>query len=177
MNRFLRSVDSILKWLVIVFMGANVINVLWQVFTRFVLDSPSTFTEELARYLLIWVSFLGAAYAYRKRIHLAVEVITQKLSERSYHYVQIFIQACIFLFSLLVLVIGGIDLTYMSFAESQISPALQINIGYIYMVIPLSGILFLYYSLVFIREYLKQLRGEESELLNELQTREPQTAE
>lgn len=177
MNRLMRSVDSILKWLVIIFMGANVLNVLWQVFTRFVLDNPSTFTEELARYLLIWVSFLGAAYAYRKRIHLAVEVVTQKLTGNAYYYTQIFIQACIFLFSLLVLVVGGWDLTAMSFEESQMSPALQINIGYIYAVIPISGILFLYYSIIFIREYMKKLRGEESEILNELQTSEPQTAE
>lgn len=177
MRRFLNVVDSILKWLVIIFMGANVLNVLWQVFTRFVLDSPSTFTEELARYLLIWVSFLGAAYAYRRRIHLAVEVITHQISGKKYQYIQIFIQACIFLFSLMVLVIGGWDLTLMSFEMTQISPALQINIGYVYMVIPLSGLLFLYYSVIFIREYLKQLRGEESEILNELETRQPQTAE
>ena len=177
MNRLLRSIDFILKWLVIIFMGANVLNVLWQVFTRFVLASPSTFTEELARYLLIWVSFLGAAYAYRRRIHLSVEVLLHNITDRTYNYVQLFIQACIFIFSLFVLVIGGWDLTYMSFEMTQISPALQINIGYVYMVIPLSGILFMYYSIVFIKEYLKKIRGEESQILDELETRQTQTAE
>jgi len=177
MKRLMPAIDAVLKWLVIIFMGANVLNVLWQVFTRFVMDSPSTFTEELARYLLIWVSFLGAAYAYRKRIHLAVEVISQRLEGNKHNYLQIFIQAVIFVFSLFVLVIGGWDLTSMSFEMSQISPALQINIGYIYMVIPISGILFMYYSLIFIGEYRKKLRGEESELLDELETSQPQTAE
>lgn len=177
MKRLMTGIDFILKWLVIIFMGANVLNVLWQVFTRFVLDNPSMFTEELARYLLIWVSFLGAAYAYRKRIHLAVGVISERLTGKAYNYVQIFIQASIFIFSLFVLLIGGWDLTSLSFEMNQTAAALQINIGYVYMVIPISGVLFMYYSLIFIGEYRRQLRGEESEILDELTTKQPKTAE
>lgn len=177
MKRLMPGIDFILKWLVIIFMGANVLNVLWQVFTRFVLNNPSTFTEELARFLLIWVSFLGGAYAYRKRIHLAVEVFTQRLSGKAYYYVQIFIQCCIFLFSLFVLLMGGWDLTSLSFEMNQMTAALQINIGYVYMVIPISGALFMYYSLIFIGEYRRKLRGEDSEILDELTTKQPKTAE
>lgn len=177
MRKLVNGIDTVLKWLVIIFMGANVINVLWQVFTRFILNDPSTFTEELARYLLIWVSFLGAAYIYREKLHLAVEAFFDKMKERTQYKVQIFLQICVFLFSLIVLVIGGYDLTSLTFQMEQVSPALQINIGYVYMVVPISGILFMFYSVMFMNEYGKTLKGQPSEILKELETSKTQSAE
>lgn len=177
MKKLVNGIDVTLKWLVIIFMGANVINVLWQVFTRFVLNDPSTFTEELARYLLIWVSFLGAAYIYREKLHLAVEAFFEKFSESNQDKVHIFLQICVFLFSLLVLVVGGLDLTSLTFQMDQTSPALQINVGYVYMVVPISGILFMFYSLMFINEHTKHLKGQRSEILEELEPEQTQSAE
>ena len=75
-------IDRALAWLVIVVMASLVIDVLWQVFTRFVLRDPSSFTEELARYLLIWVGLLGASYAAGKRMHLALDLLPMKLEGR-----------------------------------------------------------------------------------------------
>ncbi|MCK4758607.1 MAG: TRAP transporter small permease subunit, partial [Candidatus Aminicenantes bacterium] len=63
LEKIKKRVDTILEGILITVMAANVLNVLWQVFTRFVLRDPSSFTEELARYLLIWVGLLGASYA------------------------------------------------------------------------------------------------------------------
>ena len=59
----LRSkIDKILGSTLAFIMAVMVINVLWQVFTRFIIGTPSSFTDELARYLMIWVGVLGAAY-------------------------------------------------------------------------------------------------------------------
>ena len=55
------KVDNVIKWCLIVIMAAMTINVLWQVFTRFILQNPSSYTEELARYMLIWLGILGAS--------------------------------------------------------------------------------------------------------------------
>ena len=63
MNALRRGVDWLLGGAICVLMGAMVINVLWQVFTRFVIRDPSSFTEEAARYMMIWVGLLGSAYA------------------------------------------------------------------------------------------------------------------
>ncbi len=65
--RIRRGVDFALEWLLVALMSLMVVNVLWQVATRFLLNDPSSFTEEIARYLLIWVGLLGSAYAVGKR--------------------------------------------------------------------------------------------------------------
>ena len=99
LERVKKSTDRLLELALILLMGANVINVLWQVFTRFVLKDPSSFTEELARFLLIWVGLLGASYAAGKKMHLAIDVALQALKDKKKIAVEIIIQTFIFLFS------------------------------------------------------------------------------
>ena len=82
MTKLKEIIDKVLAWIVIVVMAVLVIDVLWQVFTRFILRDPSSFTEELARYLMIWVGLLGAAYAAGKRMHLAVDLLPTKLYDK-----------------------------------------------------------------------------------------------
>ena len=56
------KIDSFLEKALILIMSLMVVNVLWQVFSRYLLTNPSSFTDELARYLMIWIGVLGAAY-------------------------------------------------------------------------------------------------------------------
>ena len=77
-----RVVDRALEWLLVTFMSLMVINVLWQVATRFLLRNPSSYTEEIARYLLVWVGILGGAYAVGKRIHLAIDLLPGNIKQR-----------------------------------------------------------------------------------------------
>ena len=149
------KVDSILAWTLIVLMAANVFNVLWQVFTRFILNNPSPFTEELARFLLIWVGLLGAAYAAGRKMHLAVEVILEQLKGKIREIAEFAIQFFIFLFALLVMVVGGIRLVAITLALDQISAALRVKLGYVYLVLPISGLLIMFYALVFIGDRIK----------------------
>jgi len=149
------KVDSILAWTLIVLMAANVFNVLWQVFTRFILKNPSAFTEELARFLLIWVGLLGAAYAAGRKMHLAIEVILERLEGKIREIAELTIQFFILLFALLVMVVGGIRLVGITLALEQISAALRVKLGYIYLVLPISGLLIMFYALVFIVERIK----------------------
>ncbi|MFQ6113540.1 MAG: TRAP transporter small permease [bacterium] len=164
MQKIQAVVDKILEWVLVVLMGANVLNVLWQVFTRFILKNPSSFTEELARYLLIWVGLLGAAYAVSKKMHLAIDVLTERLTGIQKVLSELFIQICIFLFALFVMVIGGSNLVNITLTLQQISAALQIKIGYVYTVIPMSGFLIMFYSaLLFIENFLRLL-GRDKEI-------------
>ncbi|MEJ2050455.1 MAG: TRAP transporter small permease subunit, partial [Calditrichota bacterium] len=114
MKKVILVVDTILKWFLIIIMGANVLNVLWQVFTRFILNNPSSFTEELARYLLIWVGVLGAAYAHRLKMHLAIDVLTDRCTGNSHYYSRILIESCVFLFALFVMLVGGANLVVLT---------------------------------------------------------------
>ncbi len=151
------SVDKVLEWTLIVLMAANVLNVLWQVFTRFVLKNPSSFTEELARYLLIWVGLLGASYVAGRKMHLAIDVLINRLKGRARHLSEYFIEVSIFVFALFVMVFGGLRLVIITLTLNQISAVLRIKLGYVYFVLPLSGLLLMFYSLLFIAEiYRKQ---------------------
>lgn len=152
------SVDSVLKWILIILMALMTINVLWQVFSRFVLQTPSSFTEELARYMLIWVGILGAAYVAGQKMHLAIDLLPTKLKGKSKAVLDIFIQSTILLFALVVMVIGGVRLVVITLTLNQISAAMQIPLGYIYTVLPLSGALMGFYSYYFIISQIKMLK-------------------
>lgn len=142
-----KAIDKALESILVVILAVLVIDVLWQVISRYLLQSPSSFTDELARFLLIWVGILGAAYATGKRMHLAIDVLINKFNPDNRRIVDISINICVSLFALLVMVIGGINLIYILLKLGNISPAISIPIGYVYSVIPLSGLLIIYYSL------------------------------
>lgn len=158
LHEYRSKIDKILEGVLITLMGIMVINVLWQVFTRFILKNPSSYTEELARYLLVWVGLLGASYAVGKKLHLAIDILTDKLLARRKHVSDLFINCCVFAFSFGVVFIGGINLVSLTLELQQTSAALQIKLGYVYSVVPLSGLLMMFYSGSSIFESVKNLR-------------------
>ena len=141
-----KKVDKILEIFLILIISVLVIDVLWQVTSRYVLNSPSSFTDELAGFLLIWVSLFGAAYVTGKKEHLAIDLMLQNASPKRQKILETIINVCIVLFALFVLVIGGIWLVYTRFALEVKSAALQLPLGYVYIVLPISGLLILFYS-------------------------------
>lgn len=150
-------VDRSLKWLLVGLMAVAVLNVLWQVFTRFVIDAPSGFTEELARYLLIWIGIVGSAYAVGTRSHLALELLPERLDGRRLHQLRIVIEVCVLIFALLVMVFGGVRLVYVLLVAGQTSSSLGILVGYVYSAVPLSGLIIVFYTIVHIREEVRNL--------------------
>jgi TRAP-type C4-dicarboxylate transport system permease small subunit len=158
LREFKVGLDKVLSFILMFLMGTITINVLWQVFSRFILNNPSSFTEELARYMLIWIGILGAAFVAGQKLHLAIDLLSTKLKGRSNSYLEIFIQTAIFVFALTVMVIGGTRLVYITLQLNQISAALQIKLGYVYLVLPISGLLIMFYNYFFIIEEMKKLR-------------------
>ena len=154
-----RLVDRLLGSFLVFLMGLSVVNVLWQVFSRFVLGSPSSFTEELARFLLIWIGVLGAGYAAGQRDHLALELLPEKLEGASYEWVQILIQSCILLFAVPLLIVGGARLVFLQLTLGQTSASLNVPMGYVYLVLPLSGVAMVFYATVHIAQHLHALRS------------------
>ena len=142
-----KHVDSILERLLILLMSILVIDVLWQVTSRYILSAPSSFTDELAGFLLIWVSLFGAAYVTGRKEHLAIDLLIQKSSHKNKIKLELFINFAILLFSLFVLVIGGVWLVYTRFILEVKSAALQLPLGYVYIVLPVSGLIILFYSI------------------------------
>lgn len=153
------KVDIILKWILVFLMAVMTINVLWQVFSRFILQDPSSITEELARYMLIWIGILGSAYVSGQKMHLAIDLLSTKLNKLNKSYLEIIIQLFVFLFAFSVMVIGGVRLVQITLSLNQISAALQIPLGYVYSVVPISGVLMMFYAFTFIIEETKKKKS------------------
>ena len=151
-----QRLNRILEILLIFLLSILVIDVLWQVFSRYVLASPSSFTDELAGYLLIWVSLLGAAYVAGRQEHLAIDILLQRSAPPRKKRLQLIIQGIIFIFALTVMVTGGSWLVYTRFVLGVRSAALELPLGYVYIVLPLSGLLICYFSIHHIQELLKK---------------------
>lgn len=146
-----QQIDRFLAGFLIFMMGLMVINVTWQVVSRYLLGDSSSWTEELTRFLLIWVGLLGAAYAAGQRMHLAIDLLPRRLEGRAFRRLDRVIQAIMALFALLAMVIGGSRLVYLTLTLKQTSAALGVPLGYVYLVLPLSGLLIIYYSLANMR--------------------------
>ena len=149
-NRIKTLVDRTIAAFSVAVMIALVVCVVWQVFSRYVLNQPSTMTDELARYLMIWVGLLGAAYTVGAQRHLSIDLFAMMLKGPKQVILNIIINVLIFLFSGLVIVIGGLKLIDKTLATSQVSAAMQIPMGYVYLILPLCGAVMMFYALYFI---------------------------
>lgn len=142
-----QKIDKVIEIALVAIMSILVIDVLWQVFSRYVLASPSSFTDELAGFLLIWTGMLGAAYVAGKNEHLAIDLLLQKTKGAKKRQLQILINAIVGVFALFVMVVGGVWLVYTRFYLGVTSAALALPLGYVYLIVPVSGLLTIYYTI------------------------------
>lgn len=136
-----RRVDRGVELTLAMLMSAMVLAVLWQVATRYLLRDPSSLTEELARFGLIWLGLLGASYGFGRRAHLAVDLLPRN------RVVELAVAASVVSFAVLVLIVGGVRLVNATLALGQSSPALQLERGYIHLALPLAGALVVFYAI------------------------------
>jgi len=146
--KFQHNLNRVLEVFLVILMSVLVLDVLWQVFSRYLLSSPSSFTDELAGFLLIWVGVLGAAYVAGRQEHLAIDILIQRSSPNRQRNLRFIIHSLILLFALSVMVIGGASLVYSRFVLDVKSAALQLPLGYVYIVLPISGAIIVYYEII-----------------------------
>lgn len=123
------------------------LSVVWQVLSRYLFNISASWTEELARFCLMWLAVLGAAYITGKRQHIEIDYFFDMFSPVNKRRLDYFIEFLIILFAVVVLIIGGAYLMYMTFYLEQKSPALQVPLGIVYSILPLSGILMVIYTM------------------------------
>lgn len=146
-DRLFDKACRIMEIILVAVFGLLVVDVLGQVFSRYILNKSFAFTEELARFSLIWMSILGAAYLNAKRQHLSMDFLYQKFSPSNRKKTLYFIELCVFLFALIVMVIGGFNLVITTLRLGQLSGTLRIPLGYIYAILPISGLLIMWFSI------------------------------
>ena len=141
------KIFRILSVLLIALLAAMVFAVLWQVLTRFILRRPSSYAEELAGFLLVWIGILGASHAFYTKSHLGIDLLARKLKSAHRRKLEMFVHLMVIIFAFFVMVFGGIKLVVLTLTLHQVSPALGIKIGYVYLVLPFSGTVITLYSL------------------------------
>jgi TRAP-type C4-dicarboxylate transport system permease small subunit len=138
---------SIENMLVAIF-GLLVIDVVWQVASRYIIGQSSSFTEEFARFSLIWLAVLGAAYINgQKEGHLSMDFLVTKLTPQKQVARKKNIQLFMILFAVVVMIIGGGNLVYITLKLGQTSPALHVPLGYVYAIVPVSGLLIIFFCI------------------------------
>jgi TRAP-type C4-dicarboxylate transport system permease small subunit len=160
-----RGLLRLLDYLLITAMALLVLDVLWGVLSRmlgtlrawlgthdihafFLPTGQSPWTEELARFLLIWVGMLGAALAFSRSGHLGVDYFVGKLHEDARRWMRIFVWMVVIFFAAVILCDGGWSLVQRTLEMGQETPALGIRKGWVYLAVPLSGAFTILFGLV-----------------------------
>ncbi len=138
MKNFRSLLVQVLGWINFVNIFALLLIVLWQVFSRYVLNDPSTVSEELARIFLMWLGPLGAAYALAFNEHMAIDLLSQKLDEKQQRILRkVILIFCGFLS--LIFFNGGFEIVKESLALKQTTAALGLPMGYVYLAVPIGA--------------------------------------
>lgn len=154
LDKLFKGLRSVLYWFSFAAMLIMLLIIFGQVITRYCFDYTPEWSEELARFLFVWVVFLGSALIMGESGHLAVEFVPNHFKGRPFGKIlEIIIIAASYVFTLLLLIQGAKMTEVMTF---QTSPGLEISMSYVYIVIPLSSALMLLYL---IKDTVRIIKG------------------
>ena len=139
--------SSVLEWVSLVAFTALIVLTVIQVLSRYVIKMPVTFTEEMGRFLFIWVSFLGAALVMKDDNHMRLDILKDKLSPQVEALLELVVYTAILLFSVVVF---SESLRLMKLTTRQIAPVSRIPMAAVYAVLPISTFFMSIYSIRFI---------------------------
>lgn len=125
---------------------AMVLLTCWQVFTRYILQNPSSWSEEMVSYLFAWMSLFGASIVVGERGHMNIPIVVERMGQKGRRFFAIFGEIVALAFALVILVYGGIQIT--SLAMGQMTSALGVPVGIFYVVLPLSGVINIIYTIL-----------------------------
>ena len=142
-----QSVQNFMKWVLFLVTGAMTVVVLLGVFFRYVLEAPLPWSEELARYLMVWGASLGAFVAFKEGSHVGVTIIMDRIQGQAAVALTRAAQFIVALFMAIVTIEGFI---LVSQIKGQTSAAMEIPMGWAYLAIPVGCLLILLEVLIMI---------------------------
>ena len=160
--KFLRMLkkSNIVEMIIALQVAILSVVVLLQVFFRYVLNYPLAWSEELSRFLLVWVVLLGAAIGVKRKSHFSIDIVFKKFPQKIQKNLQFAMDLFLFILIFDVMVLNGVYLANLTFR--QISPALHLRVSYVYSAVLVGGILSCCYTLedilLFIKSNLKKNR-------------------
>ncbi|GAB3057089.1 TRAP transporter small permease [Salinicoccus sesuvii] len=156
MEDFKSRLDMVLSGLCAGLLAFMTILTIFQVFMRYVIQQPSTVSEDLLGFAFVWVSLLATALVFGQKDHIKITLLSDKITGIGGLILKIFSEVLIMIVAMAVFVIGGKYL--MDVGALQLSPTLGINLNWIYIVLPISGILIIFYNIHFILMEVKNYR-------------------
>ncbi|MFN3275698.1 MAG: TRAP transporter small permease [Paracoccus sp. (in: a-proteobacteria)] len=144
MDRLRRILDLTLGGVCCSLLTLLVAVLCWQVISRYGMNAPSSVTEEILRYGVIWLSLLGAAYATGKGTHLSIDMLASRLPHRGRMSLEALSCIALAIFAAIVLIVGG--LRGVEIAARQTSAVMRIPMSWVYLSLPVSGVLMLIYA-------------------------------
>ena len=126
----------------------------WQVISRYVFNDPSTYTEELLRLGLVWLSLLGAAYSAGRGSHMAIDLLRDISRGKFRKFLKLLVPISFLVFSIYVLLQGGLH--SMQIASKQLTAVLQLPMGSYYAALPACGVLLILYAILNLIDVLKE---------------------
>lgn len=137
MNAAFNWMDRILNWILALLMAAMVVVIAAQVWYRYILNEPLSWSAELGRYVFVWISFLGAAAGVRYQVHLGIDLLPKILPERVYRLAVVLMNLIVQVF-LVIIIFWGIEL--LRIVRFQSSPSMNISMLYPYLAVPVGSI-------------------------------------
>lgn len=146
MRALRRGLDLVLGFTCGGLLVGLVVVLAWQVISRYALNAPSSYSEEILRYGVIWMSLLGAAYATGQGSHMSVDLLRDRLSPRGRLRLDAVISVAFVLFAGVVLIWGG--MRGAQIASAQTSAVMRIPMSWVYLSLPVSGGVMVIYSVM-----------------------------
>ncbi|RKX45688.1 MAG: TRAP transporter small permease [Verrucomicrobia bacterium] len=145
--RIKKGMVRMLEWGLVLAVALLVFDVVWGVFTRYVMGEQAKWTEELARFLLVWVSLLGGALAFGTKGHLGVDYFVGKLHPDARKLMAVIAHGIVLFFAGAIFLYGGGRVVADALAMEQMTPALGWKMGHVYLALPIAGIFMVLFTL------------------------------
>ncbi|MDB8791620.1 MULTISPECIES: TRAP transporter small permease [Romboutsia] len=165
MNKLRKMLNKVIEVICMTLLAFMVVLGTWQIITRYVLNNPSTVSEDLLIYSFVWMALLGSAYVFGKKDHMTMVFFRQKLESKSPKVkmiLNVMTELVVMVFSALVLVLGGVQISML--AMGQVSPSLGISMGYIYLALPLSGVITIIYNILNLIDLKQEMAQSDREV-------------
>jgi len=146
------------------FFGAGVLLIFYGVFMRYVLNHPQAWVEEVARYSIIWGTFLGFGMALKHNQHIQVDILYDRLNDTGKYILNLAATALSIIFCIIYTYYGW-NLVAARLHSGMVSLEVGIPMWIVYLILPISGVLFL---LRFIERLINILRRKDEEYANPL---------
>lgn len=162
MGKYMKTrlfIEKVIRYALSICLILLVVIATWQVVSRYVLNSPAQFTDEALRYIMIWMTFIAAPYAFGVTDkHMSLNIIKDKFVGNKRKAIEILNGILVIGFLTYIMLYGGWKLVTIGMGNA--SDSMQIPLSYVYSIMPISGLLSIYFKVCNLQDVLKSISAD-----------------